>query len=628
MHYLSVENLSKSYGIKTLFEGITFHLSEGDKVALIAKNGSGKTSLLKVISGKDTAESGTVWVHKEVQVAFLDQQFQLNEETTVNENIFQHAHPTLQLINRYEQSLLNENTAEIAELVGKMDAVDAWKFEATVKEILGKLGIDFLSQRVATLSGGQKKRVALAKVLIDIGFDHQNTLLILDEPTNHLDVNMIEWLEQYLSTAKMTLLLVTHDRYFLDHVCNKILELDHGDIYVHNGKYEQYLENKQHRLEVAEASREKAKNLYRKELDWMRRQPRARGTKSKARKDAFYDVKEKALSKANDSNMTLDMKMTRIGGKILELKKVRKSYGNKLLIDGFDYSFKRGERIGIIGKNGVGKSTFLNILQGIEKQDSGKVNVGQTITFGYYHQQGLKLKEDERVIDWVKQIADNFPLADGGVIGVSEFLKRFLFPPEQQYTYISQLSGGEKKRLQLLSVLFRNPNFLILDEPTNDLDIETLQVLEDFLESFPGCLIIVSHDRYFMDRLINHLFVFKGEGQIRDFPGTYSQYRAEAEKEDQEEARRKIQAEKKEKTKKEKKPKEKKKLSYNEQQELKKIERKLPQLETEKEDLTKKMSNGNLPYEEIQKVSERIGEITEQLAELEMRWLALEELKL
>lgn len=625
MHYLSVENLSKSYGIKTLFEDISFHLSEGNKVALIAKNGSGKSSLLKVIAGKDSADSGKVWMHKDVQVAFLDQRFQLNEAQTTNENIFQHAHPTLQLINRYENSLANQNQEEIAELAGQMDSVDAWKFEATVKEILGKLGIDFLAQKVATLSGGQKKRVALAKVLIDIGFDHQSTLLILDEPTNHLDVEMIEWLEEYLSTAKMTLLLVTHDRYFLDNICNKILELDEGQIHVHQESYARFLENKQHRIEVADASREKAKNLYRKELEWMRRQPKARGTKAKSRIDAFHDVKEQALHKSNDAQMALDMKMTRLGGKIIELKKIRKAYDENILIDGFDYTFKKGERIGIIGKNGVGKSTFLNIIQGIEEQDSGKVNVGQTVTFGYYHQQGLKLKEDERIIDWVKEIAENFPLADGGVIGAREFLKRFLFPPDQQYTYISQLSGGEKKRLQLLSVLYRNPNFLILDEPTNDLDIETLQVLEDFLDSFPGCLIIVSHDRYFMDRLIDHLFVFRGKGQIRDFPGTYSQYRIEAQAEDKRKAKENMQS--KPAADKQKKVKTQKKLSYNEQRELKKIEQRLPKLEAQKKELTQKLSNPNLPYEELQEASQQVGQVSDELEELEMRWLELEEVK-
>lgn len=629
MHYLSVEGLSKSYGIKTLFKGISFHVSQGDKVALVAKNGSGKSSLLQIIAGKDTGEAGTVRVHKEVQVVFLDQQSQLVAEATVQHHIFSHAHPILQLINRYERSL-TDNKGGIAELASQMDTANAWQFEASVKEILGKLGITaFLHQKIATLSGGQKKRVALAKVLIDVGFDHQHTLLMLDEPTNHLDVEMIEWLEQYLSSAKMTLLLVTHDRYFLDQVCNEILELDNGQVYIHRGHYDTFLVNKQQRLEQDSASREKAKNLYRKELDWMRRQPRARGTKAKARVDAFYEVKDKALSKAADSQLALDVKMTRLGGKILELKKVRKSYGTHLLLNGFDYTFKKGERVGVIGKNGVGKSTFLNIIQGIDKQDSGKINIGDTVTFGYYHQQGLQLKEDDRVIDWVKNIAENFPLADGAVVSASEFLTRFLFPPEQQYTYISRLSGGEKKRLQLLSILFRNPNFLILDEPTNDLDIETLQVLEDFLENFPGCVMLVSHDRYFMDRLIDHLFVFEGEGEIRDFPGNYSQYReaAESEENSRKTEKRRQESEKIKQNSNTNTLKKKKKLSYNEQRELKQLENNMPKLETEKAGLTQKLSEPDLPYDQLQAASERIAEINNELDEMEMRWLELEDMK-
>ncbi len=628
MHYLSVEGLSKSYGIKILFEDISFHVSQGDKVALVAKNGSGKSSLLQIIAGLDSPDAGSVWVHKEVQTAFLDQRPVLEDEATVLDHIFSHDHPTLQLIRRYERSL-TEDEAAIADLAAKMDTANAWQFEAGVKEILGKLGVTFLQQKIATLSGGQKKRVALAKVLIDIGFDHQHTLLILDEPTNHLDVEMIEWLEQYLSTTKMTLLLVTHDRYFLDRVCNQILELDNGQLFVHHGRYARFLEDKQHRLEQENASREKAKNLYRKELDWMRRQPRARGTKAKSRIDAFYDVKEKALRKAADSQLSLEVKMTRLGGKILELKKVRKAYGEKPLLNGFDYTFQKGERVGVIGKNGVGKSTFLNIIQGIEKPDSGKINVGDTVVFGYYHQQGLRLKEAERVIDWVKNIAENFPLADGGVVSASEFLTRFLFPPEQQYTYISRLSGGEKKRLQLLSVLFRNPNFLILDEPTNDLDIETLQVLEDFLEHFPGCVIVVSHDRYFMDRLIDHLFVFEGEGDIRDFPGNYSQYRAAAAREEEavKEQKRQRQFTKPQKEVKTTDFPAKKKLSYNEQRELKQLGQEIPKLEEEKTTLTQKLSDADLAFEELQVASERIAEITMRLDEMEMRWLELEERK-
>ena len=625
MHYLSVEGLSKSYGVKTLFNGISFHISQGDKVALVAKNGSGKSSLLNIIAGRDTGEQGSVWVHKDVQVVLLDQQPRLNESVSVRENVFSHRHPTLQLISRYEQAVAGQQ-ASVTELTAQMEAAHAWQFEAAVKEILGRLGIDFLDQQINTLSGGQQKRVALAKVLIDVGFDSSHTLLIMDEPTNHLDVEMIEWLEQYLSAAKTTLLLVTHDRYFLDQVCNEILELDQGQLHVHRGDYAQFLENKQHRLELSSASREKARNLYRKELDWIRRQPRARGTKSKARVEAFDDVKERALSKQNDSRLTLDVKMTRLGGKILELKKVRKAYGEKVLLDGLDYTFQKGERVGVIGKNGVGKSTFLNIIQGLEAADSGKVNVGETVTFGYYHQQGLQLKSDERVIDWVKHIAENFPLADGGVVSASEFLTRFLFTPEEQHTYISRLSGGEKKRLQLLAVLFKNPNFLILDEPTNDLDIETLQVLEDFLEHFPGCVMLVSHDRYFMDRLIDHLFVFEGDGKVRDFPGNYSQYRTAAAREAQQAKAEARQQEESRPAKAEAVPvRERKKLSYNEQRELKLLEKQMPQLEEEKSRLTAQLSEPDLPYAQLQAAAERISALSMQLDEMETRWLELEE---
>jgi ATP-binding cassette subfamily F protein uup len=474
------------------------------------------------------------------------------------------------------------------------------------------------------LSGGQRKRVALAKTLLDAGFDSAHTLLLMDEPTNHLDLDMIEWLEQYLGREKVTLLVITHDRYFLDRVCNEILELENGRLYPHRGNYAFFLEKKYAREQSEQASLEKSRNLLRRELEWMRRQPRARTTKSRSRIDAFYELKEKASAPAAEARLDLEVKMTRLGGKILELKKVYKSFGDLAILRGLDYTFKKGERVGVIGGNGVGKSTFLNIIQGIEKPDSGKVNVGDTVQFGYYRQQGLDTGEDKRVIEWVKDIAENFPLAGGGVVSASEFLSRFLFPPELQYTPISRLSGGEKRRLHLLSVLFHNPNFLILDEPTNDLDIQTLQVLEDFLETFPGCVIIVSHDRYFMDRLVDHLLVFEGEGRVRDFPGGYSTYR---EAEEEEKKRRPAAAGK------QKPPPlpaappsaDKKKLSYREKRELEELDEEIPRLEAEKAALEKLMGEGGTDYETLRSHAERIGEISALLSEKELRWLVLDE---
>lgn len=625
MHYLSVEDLSKSYGIKPLFQKLTFNIEEGDKIALVAQNGTGKSSLLKILAGKDTPDEGTLWVHKNVQIAFLDQNPHFEETLSVSDNIFLHPHPVLQLISRYEQFIFSENkdSAALTSLITQMDEAAAWQFEGKIKEILGKLQLVHLDQPLRTLSGGQRKRVALAKTLIDAGFDDRPVLLLMDEPTNHLDVEMIEWLEQYLSKSKITLLLVTHDRYFLDAVCNEIMELDEGKLYVHRGNYQYYVERKYERKLSEKASVEKAKNLLRKELDWMRRQPQARTTKSKSRIDAFYDLKEKASTPTESSQLSLQVKMTRLGGKILEMKKVYKSFGEKHILKGFDYTFKKGERIGIIGKNGVGKSTFLNVLQAVEPADSGKINTGETVVFGYYHQQGLVLKEDRRMIEWVKDIAENFPLADGGVLSASEFLTRFLFPPESQYTYISSLSGGEKKRLLLLSILFRNPNFLILDEPTNDLDIPTLQVLEDFLETFPGCVIIVSHDRYFMDRLVDHLLVFEGNGIITDFPGNYSQYRENITK--KELAPKEIVHSGKRTTKTEEVSTEKKKLTYNEKRELDNLGKEIAELTKEKSELEESIGKETSDYTALQKSATRMEEIAALLDKKELRWLELDE---
>jgi ATP-binding cassette subfamily F protein uup len=629
MHYVSAERISKSYGIKPLFTNITFHISEGDKIALIARNGSGKSTLLKILAGKDNVDNGSVWIHKDVTVALFEQEPVFDEQATVLDNIFHYRHPVAEALRNYERILATDDKDPevLAAALAKLDELGAWDFEAKVHQILGKLNITNLNQQVKTLSGGQRKRVALAQVLIDIGFEHKHVLLIMDEPTNHLDVEMVEWLENYLNQQKVTLLMVTHDRYFLEDVCDVIWELDNENLYSYAGDYQNYLEKKAARIDSTLASIDKAKNQYRKELEWMRKQPKARTTKSKSRQDNFYEVESRAKQKVVDAQVELQVKMTRLGGKVAELKKVYKSYGDKVILKGFDYTFKKGERIGIVGKNGAGKSTFLHLLQGQEEADSGKINIGETVVFGNFSQQGLEIKEDMRIIEFVKNIAENFPLADGSTISASQFLTLFLFPPDQQYTYLSKLSGGEKKRLQLLAILFRNPNFLILDEPTNDLDLPTLSVLENFLSEYQGCLLIVSHDRYFMDRLVDHLFVFEGGGVVRDFPGNYSQYR--------------IDERTKEKNKdvpvvavketpiapvsKVAEP-EKRKLSFKEKREFEQIEKDMPTLEAEKNQIAEKMANPAINYDEIQKLSFRITQITTKLEEMEMRWLELSEL--
>lgn len=621
MHYVSVEGLTKSYGIKPLFQNISFHIEEGDKIALIARNGSGKSTLLKILAGKEKPEKGTVWVHKDVTVALFEQEPQFDEQKSIIDNIFDHNHPVIQAIKNYELAEDEEDAEKITDALVAMDELNAWDFDSKVKQILGKLNIHHLNHQVGTLSGGQRKRVALAKTLIDIGFEHKHVFLIMDEPTNHLDVNMVEWLEHYLNQEKVTLLLVTHDRYFLDAVTDEIWELDGSDLFVYKGDYENYMEKKAARIESDIASIDKARNLYRKELEWMRKQPKARTTKSKSRIDAFSDVEVRAKKKIEDQQVELQVKMTRLGGKVAELKKLYKSFGEKVILKGFDYTFKRGERVGIIGKNGAGKSTFVNILQGTDQPDSGKVNIGDTIVFGNYSQQGLQVKEDMRLIEFVKDIAEHFPLANGGSLSASQFLQLFLFPPDQQYTYISKLSGGEKRRLHLLSILFKNPNFLVLDEPTNDLDLPTLGVLENFLSDFQGCLVIVSHDRYFMDRLVDHLLVFEGDGNIRDFPGNYSQYRIWLKDEEAREIplmktyEPVVSAALPDMGK--------RKLSYKEKREFEDLQNDIKNLEIEKTTIQTALNSGNLPFEELQKLSVRIGTITGLIDEKEMRWLEL-----
>ena len=639
MHYVNVENLTKSFVEKPLFTNITFNIEQGDKIALVAKNGAGKTTLLRILAGKDTADSGKIWVNKDVSVSFLDQNPTFEEDKNVLENILSYDHPVINTVREYELAMEHHDDAHLTELMGKMDELNAWTFESTVKEILTSLNITDLDQLAGSMSGGQRKRLSLAKVLIDISFGDRNSFLILDEPTNHLDFQMIEWLAEFLSDNKTTLLLVTHDRFFLDLVCNEIIEIDNQQLYIHRGDFTNYLTRKIEREESDSASVDKAKNLYRKELAWMRKQPKARTTKSKSRQDAFYDVEEKANSGRNEDKLQLQVKMTRIGGKILELKKVHKSFGEKKILKGFDYTFKHRERIGVIGKNGVGKSTFLNIIMGLEKADSGKINTGETVVYGYFHQQGLQVKDDKRVIEFVKDIAENFPLADGTKVSAGKFLELFQFTPEQQFTYISKLSGGEKKRLQLLSILFGNPNFLILDEPTNDLDLVTLTVLEDFLEQYQGCVIIVSHDRYFMDKLVDHLFVFEGDGVVNDFPGNYTEWRIdEVRKKKRKSEVGSPKSEAKQNTQlTEETPSlnighptsdigpSKKKLSFKEKFEFEALQKEVPALEQEKAELNEKLLAGNAPYEELNKMIERIGVVTKELEEKEMRWLELSE---
>jgi ABC transport system ATP-binding/permease protein len=622
MHFISAENISKSFGITQLFKNISFHISQGNKIGLIARNGTGKSTLLKILAGADTIDNGKLWIHKDVQVILFEQEPVFADEKSILDNIFYLNHPVINAIRDYEYVLENHDDDKLNDAIVAMDELDAWNFDAKVKEILGKLNITNLAQLVGTLSGGQRKRVALARTLIDAGFDNRHTLLLMDEPTNHLDVPTVEWLENYLNKDNTTIVLVTHDRYFLDDVCDVIWELDNDVMYTYKGDYASYLEQKAARQDADASSLDKAKNTFRKELEWMRKQPKARTTKSKSRQDNFAEIEKVVSVRKSDLSLKLEMKMSRLGGKVLEMKVVRKAFDNLLVLDGFSYNFSKGERIGIVGKNGVGKSTFLNMVLGLEQPDSGKVNLGDTVVVGYYSQAGLQFKENVRVIEYVKNIAENFQLAKGGSLSATQFLELFLFPPDKQFTYLDSLSGGEKKRLLLLSILFKNPNFLILDEPTNDLDLPTLEVLEEFLTQFQGCLLLVSHDRYFMDKLVDHLFVFEGEGIVRDFPGNYSEYRTVLKQEEQEE---KEQALKKEQVVIEAPKTSGKKVSFNDKREFENLEKEINNLGIEKTKLTEKLTE-NLPFDEIQKISNRLLEIENETVAKEMRWLVLSEL--
>ncbi|MCB9261865.1 MAG: ABC-F family ATP-binding cassette domain-containing protein [Flavobacteriales bacterium] len=625
MNYLSVENLEKNLGERILFTGLNFGLSKGDKMALVANNGTGKSTMLKIIAGKDIASNGNVAFRNGIRVGYLSQEPEFDENTTI-ENLIKTANSDLlEIISNYHAALdeqaadYNSQTQRAAdEAMANMDKFNAWDYERRLTEILTKFEIIDQSQLVSSLSGGQKKRLALALALLD-----EPDLLILDEPTNHLDVGMIEWLENYLSRSGLTLLMVTHDRYFLENVCNTILELHHGKLYTHEGNYSFFLQKRAEREEVNRIEIEKAGKKVKTEIDWIRRMPKARGTKSKSRIQQFYDTEAKAKSGVREAELNLQVKMSRIGGKILELKKIYKSYGETKIIKGFDYTFKKGERIGIVGPNGVGKSTFLNMICGLEAADSGKRNVGETVVFGYYNQMGLDFKPEMKVIDILKEYAEVIELGDGSKLTASQFLNHFMFPPAMQHNPVSKLSGGEKRRLHLMTVLIKNPNFLILDEPTNDLDLLTLNKLEDFLLQFGGCLIIVSHDRYFMDTLVDHLFIFKGDGEIKDFNGTYADYQDWLETE---ELKNKTTSEEKADWKAEQKNAQvKTKLTFKERLEFENLETEIANLELEKTEIESFLTSGNNDYELLQQKSKRIEEIIALLEEKENRWLELSE---
>ena len=630
MNYVSAENLSKSYGVKTLFKDITFHINEGDKIAIVAKNGTGKSTLLKILMGKEIADSGTVSINKDIQVVLFDQEIDFEGELNVEEFMMTLDSAPILALKNYHHALHTENPNDMEKALTEMEIHKAWDLENEMKQILSQLKITDLEAKMRTLSGGQIKRVALAKLLLETRAEHRHTLLIMDEPTNHLDVDMVEWLENYLSKAMVTLLLVTHDRYFLDAVCDTIWEMEDFNLYVHNGSYATYLENKMIREDNLNSTIEKANNLYRKELEWMRRQPKARTTKSKSRIDAFYETEKTAKTDTRKQGLELDFEMKRLGKKILELKNIDKKFGEKVLLKDFSYQFQRGEKVGIVGKNGAGKSTLLNIIQGLEPYDKGEIETGETIKFGYFSQKGLTYNEDERVIDFIKEIGENFPLANGRTISASQFLRLFLFDDQTQYSPISKLSGGEKRRLHLMYVLYQNPNFLIFDEPTNDLDLPTLTVLENFLQNFQGCLIIVSHDRYFMDRIVDHVLAFEGDGKIKDFVGNFSEYRESRKMEEgrwkSDHLNQKIEnfkeAEAKLPASSSQLPA--RKLSFKEQRELESIEKEMPELERKRNDILEKLNN-EADYEKISVLSKDLETISEKLEEMEMRWLELQD---
>jgi ATP-binding cassette subfamily F protein uup len=616
VNYLSVENISKSYGERILFQDISFGINKDQKVAFVAKNGTGKTSILNIIAGLDVPDSGQIVTRKDVSIAYLAQNDVLNPDLTIEETIFATDNIILSVINKYEKALKNlDDTEAYQNAFELMEQYNAWDFETQYTQILSKLKLDDLSLKISTLSGGQKKRLSLAIVLIS-----KPDFLILDEPTNHLDLEMIEWLESFFAKEKITLFMVTHDRYFLERVCNEILELDEGKIYKYKGNYSYYLEKREERIQLEQVTTDKAKNLFKKELDWMRRQPKARTTKSKSRIDDFYQIKEKASQRRLDHKVQLEINMERLGSKVLELHKLYKSYGDKKILDGFDYIFKRGERIGIIGKNGTGKSSFLNIITQQNEVDGGKVVVGETVKFGYYTQSGINIKEGQKVIEVVKEFGEFIPLTKGRKISASQLLERFLFDKKKQYDFVEKLSGGEQKRLYLCAVLIQNPNFLILDEPTNDLDVVTLNVLENFLLDYPGNLLVVSHDRYFMDKIVDALFVFRGEGIVENFPGNYSDFRAYDSSDPVETIDEKpveIVVEKTEKKA------TKSTLTFNEKREFGALEIEIERLQKRKASIENQFLNVEIAPDDIAKKAEELQEIITAIEQKEERWFEL-----